>query len=78
MKLVNVYMETLEGATYAFPDMDNEILEKVLNNEGTWRALGSLSLVNVSGACMVIPTRIIKTIALTPDFSSLVWTASAA
>lgn len=78
MQLMHVYIETLEGASYSFPDMDKEKLEQLLGNDSTWKALGSLVLVNASGACLVVPTRIIKTIALNPDFVDALWTASVA
>jgi len=64
MELATVSIETFEGATYTFPDMDKDIFEKVLGHDDVWRRLGSLALTNVSGACLVIPTRVIKVISV--------------
>lgn len=50
--------ETTLGETYSFPDMDSGELDKLANYfpEGH----SSITLSNVSGACLVIPVRIIK------------------
>lgn len=81
MTLTTVHIETLEGVTYVFPDMDKDVLERIMGNELTWKGLGALTLVNISGACLVVPTRIIKMVKAidhTPDLEASVWTVSAA
>jgi hypothetical protein len=60
--LVLVDIETTLGVHYTFPDMDRSIFEKVVANDSVWRSLGSIVLTNASGACLVVPSRIIQTI----------------
>jgi hypothetical protein len=48
------------GARYVFPDMPRAELEQALL-VGTWDE-GQLTLVNVSGACLAMPNRIVKTL----------------
>lgn len=62
--LTQVEIETTLGEKYLFPDMDIRVFEKVVAQEEMWRKLGSLALSNISGACLVIPTRIIKEISV--------------
>lgn len=55
---VNVRILTRTGALYEFPDMSSDAMEKLLEARPSgWR---DLTLTNVSGACMVIPFRIIE------------------
>lgn len=72
-KLVTVRFETTLGAHYTFPDLDSSIFEKVLMQEEAWRRLGAIALSNASGACLVVPTRIIETILVD---GVIRWTAS--
>ena len=64
IQLVTVEIETTQGSIYEFPDMDKRILEKSLAQDEMWRKLGSVALSNASGACLVVPVRIIKQICL--------------
>lgn len=57
--LTSVEVETLLGARYVFPDMQRSVLDpavKVANDQG------QLTFVNVSGACLTMKMRIVKTI----------------
>lgn len=57
--LVSVEVETLLGARYVFPDMQRAVLDpaiKVASDQG------QLTFVNVSGACLTMKMRIVKTI----------------
>lgn len=60
MITVVVGIETTLGAHYTFPDMEKSIFEMVLAQDESWLRLGSLALTNTSGACLVLPTRIIQ------------------
>jgi hypothetical protein len=59
--LTNVEVTTREGAVYAFPDMPHSTLETVLQHSN-WVANGVLILVNVSGALLSLPARVVDTI----------------
>ncbi len=72
-KLSLIEIDTTLGASYSFPEMDGAIFEKILGNEEMWRRLGSLALTNASGACLVVPTRVIQTIKVDNEVR---WTAS--
>lgn len=61
-KLVKVTITTELGAVYEFPDMFLHVLE-ALTLSPTLNGFAQISLVNASSACLVMPTRIIKTIA---------------
>lgn len=56
--LVAVEIETTLGALYVFPDMPRSVLEASFRS-GKWDE-GQLTLVNVSGAALVMPNRIVK------------------
>lgn len=60
-KLVTVKITTELEATYEFPDMFLNALETLLASENL-HGFAQISLVNASSACLVLPTRIIKTI----------------
>jgi hypothetical protein len=72
MAFVTVSIETFEGASYVLPDMDGRIFEKVLLHEEMWKRLSSFTISNVSGACLVVPMRIIKDIRVDGEVK---WTA---
>jgi len=58
-KLVVVVLKTHEGDVYTFPNMkEKEVLGLF---SAVWRpASDALTVVNVSGAVLVIPTRVLK------------------
>lgn len=72
MQLVLIEFETFEQATYSFPDVDKEQFRKMIANVSIWKSLGSMVVTNISGACLVLPSRIIKTIRIDKEE---VWTA---
>jgi len=61
-ELVEVSIETTLGAVYKFPDMTRAAVERVLKDNISLQ--GDLVLTNVSTAALVVPTRIIKTLAI--------------
>ncbi len=62
-RLVEVVVTTKEGARYAFPDMSEDDMRKVLPESGRVLSnMPSLMMVNVSVAVLTIPFRIIKTV----------------
>lgn len=67
--LRNCTIETRLGAVYVFPDMATEVDVPVgsgLNSSET-----NLTMINVSGACLVLPWRIIKQIKMDEQ---VIWT----
>ena len=63
-----VYIKTLEGADYTFPDVDLSELLRVLPSTGRIPANApTLTLVNASSAVMSIPFRIIQSISAQPN-----------
>jgi len=60
--LCTVGIETKTGGRYSFPDMERSEVFKVLGPQ-LLRA-NDMVLVNVSGACLTLPTRIIRIIAI--------------
>ncbi len=61
--LVAVMVVTELGAEYHFPDVLRSQIEPLLVSD-TLHGFTQLTVINQSGACLVIPKRIIKTIAL--------------
>lgn len=61
--LVQVTITTELGAVYEFPDMFLHVLETLIASE-TLHGFAQVSLINQSSACLVLPTRIVKTIAV--------------
>lgn len=59
--LVVVGIDTQLGAHYIFPDVPRKTIEDLLITGGL-HTFTQLSIVNASGAALVIPTRIIQTI----------------
>lgn len=59
--LVIIEIDTTQGSRYVFPDMPWDVLSVLVQND-TLLGFSQLSLVNQSGAALVIPTRIIRTI----------------
>ena len=59
LRLVTIEFETLLGAVYVFPDMDLDELESLLTH---FTLDHSVTLVNASRSCLVIPPRIVKMI----------------
>ena len=58
--MVAVEIETLLGATYRIPDVTAGALEDFIRQ---WPpSQGTLSIVNVSNACLFMPTRIVNII----------------
>ena len=60
--LTSVRVVTFLGAEYVFPDVPRAMAQTVVL-ESAWQTLGSFVLVNVSGASMSIPARVVKTVA---------------
>ena len=59
--LVTVEVRTYEAALYTFPDMPLSTLETVVERSN-WQQNGVLILVNVSGACLSLPARVVLTL----------------
>jgi hypothetical protein len=59
LRLVSIEFETTLGAVYSFPDMDLDELESFLRN---FTVDHDVTLVNVSRACLVVPSRIVHVI----------------
>lgn len=57
--LADVTVETTLGAKYLFPDVEKGIIEQVLRHVSSHP---SITLVNQSNACLVLPTRIVQVI----------------
>lgn len=56
-----VTIETTLGAAYQFPDMPRSMMQTIIEKSG-WAEHGNLVMVNVSGAVINIPSRVVKTI----------------
>lgn len=61
IKLVDVAVETILGAKYAFPDVEETVVEQVLTS---LERSNNITLVNASNACLILPTRIILTLCM--------------
>lgn len=57
----DIEVETHLGALYRFPDMPRSMIKVALEDSDWWKN-GSVILVNISGAVINIPARIVKTI----------------
>jgi hypothetical protein len=64
-ELVHVTIETTLGAIYKFPDMTRDAVERIIKDNISFQ--GDLVLTNVSKAVLVLPTRIIKTLAINDE-----------
>jgi hypothetical protein len=62
-------IETRLGAVYRFPDVDGEVY--VPKGAGLNAAVTGLTIVNASGACLVIPWRIVQKIRVDGE---VIWT----
>jgi hypothetical protein len=62
-------IETRLGAVYRFPDVDGEVY--VPKGAGLNAAVTGFTIINASGACLVIPWRIIRQIRLDNE---VIWT----
>lgn len=60
MKLVEVRLLTELGKTYTFPDVDAAIAERLVCSWDPTQE--NVTLVNEAEACLIIPTRRIKTV----------------
>lgn len=56
MSLSSVILETELGATYVFPDVVKAV---ATNFAESFKPTGNVTLVNVSGACLVLPSRLV-------------------
>lgn len=63
LPLVKLTIITSLDAEYIFPDVPEKSIEELVKSPNL-HGFPSLSIVNQSGACLVLPTRIIKTIAV--------------
>ena len=61
--LVSVIVTTELGAVYHFPDMQRAHVEALLKSPNL-HGFAQVTFVNQSAACLVIPARIIRTIAV--------------
>lgn len=61
-QLLDIIIETTLGAEYAFPDMDAQEAMKLLRSLPL--TIDQLTLVNASGACLLIPARVIHAVHL--------------
>lgn len=59
-KLVDVMLTTSLGAEYRFPDVDESVAEDFAKSFRPFA--GTITLTNVSNACLVLPSRIVATI----------------
>ncbi len=60
--LVEIIFSTKLGATYSFPDVEPKVALELAHNFDNHQVHSTLTLVNVSEACLVLPTRIINQI----------------
>ncbi len=70
--LTVVTVKTKEGSEYCFPDVPRSMLKNILANRG-WNCTGQVALVNISGACLVMPARIVATLSYDGEVK---WTGS--
>lgn len=72
-QLVELTLKTFLDGTYVFPDFDaGEAKRLILGARATGALAGEqLTLINASGACLVLPTRIVKS--LSTDAGQLSW-----
>lgn len=61
LDLKSVEVRTHEGALYVFPDVPEDMLKNVVV-AGNWKTAGAFILVNVSGASLSLPARIVKNV----------------
>ncbi len=76
-KLQSVTITTKQGSVYSFPDVDMTEFKLAFKTSN----LSSLTLVNASGAALVLPMRIVKQVTVTDDSAygeEILWTASTA
>jgi hypothetical protein len=59
--LVSVEIETHLGALYTFPDVPAATLETFLTHSA-WEQINNVVLVNVSGASLAVPLRVVRVI----------------
>jgi len=59
LQLVSIELETILGSVYVFPDVDLEEVETMLKH---FHDSASVTLVNVSKVCLVLPPRIVNVI----------------
>jgi hypothetical protein len=72
--LVEVSIKTKQGSEYRFPDVPRGMLATVIKNQG-WHTVGTIILVNISGASLSLPTRIAETLSYDGEVK---WTGSPA
>lgn len=58
--LTVVTIKTTQGSEYVFPDVPRSMLKTIA--EHGWKAAGSVLMVNVSGAVLSLPARIVETV----------------
>jgi hypothetical protein len=76
--LQSVIVTTKQGSVYSFPDVDMAEFKLAF---GAHNNLANLTLVNASGAALVLPMRIVKQVTVTDDSAygeEILWTASTA
>lgn len=72
--LTSVTIKTTQGSEYVFPDVPRSMLKTIIEQHG-WQAAGSVLMVNVSGAVMSLPARIVQTVSYDGEVK---WTGSPA
>lgn len=60
--MLDVVIQTSLGAEYVFPDMDALQLLKLVGNFAIHLSHTQLTLVNATGACLVLPMRVIQSV----------------
>lgn len=63
IKLVKLTLTTFLEAEYVLPDVPDKTIEELIKSPSL-HGFTTLSLVNQSGACLMLPSRIIKTVAV--------------
>jgi hypothetical protein len=69
-----VTVKTKQGSEYSFPDVPRATLQTMINQSG-WNVAGSVLIVNVSGAVLSMPARIVDTLSYDGEVK---WTGSPA
>lgn len=63
-KLAELTLRTSLGAEYKFPDADEDELKNLIKGLQLGTHLSQLTLTNVSGACLVLPIRIVASVSI--------------
>jgi hypothetical protein len=72
--MTTVTIKTKQGSDYSFPDVPRATLQTMIEQRG-WNEAGSVLIVNVSGALLSMPARIVDTLSYDGEVR---WTGSPA